>query len=259
MPTFTYQSKKSVVDGNDVYVYTLQVGGANVGSANLIKRSDETFWRMDNYKVHPSGQGYPYALTFCMLRTIEVKGGTRAIIPSAHDGMIGVGAAGFTEMAGSRMMKKGVLEQVSFETNNITTTKLAQQTKMNSAKYNLQEQVSNGGGSCCYITTAVCNALGLGDDCDELMALRGFRDEVLLQTEQGKQDVAQYYAIAPAIVAAIDQCPDARAIYDDLYRRYIAPAVAALAAGQPAQSDRLFRALVAETAATHLPAARAAQ
>lgn len=253
MPNFTYKSKKNVVDGNNTFVYTLYVGGQAVGSAELIKRNDELFWRMDNFKVNPSGKGYPYALTYCMLRTIEIKGGTHAIIPSAHDGMMGVGAAGFTEIPHSRMVKKsGELVQVSFETTNIPATILAQQTKMNLAKYNLQEQVSNAGSSCCYITTAVCNALALGDDCAELMALRNFRDEVLLRTEQGKQDVARYYAMAPAIVAAIDQRADARTIYADLYRRFIAPSVAALAAGEQVRSETLFRTMVAQTAQAYL-------
>jgi hypothetical protein len=186
-----------------------------------------------------------------MLRTIELKGGTRAIIPSAHDGMIGVGGTGFTEIPKSRMVKNGILAQVSFETSNVTATKLAQQTKMASVRYNLQEQ-ANGGGSHCYITTAVCDALDLGDDCAELAALRRFRDEVLLQTEQGRSDVARYYAIAPAIVASIDRQPGARAIYADLYQRFIAPSVTALAAGEHARSDILFRAMVAETADTYL-------
>ena len=35
-------------------------------------------------------------------------------------------------------------------------------------------------------------------------ALRWFRDEILLSTEQGRTDVAKYYAVAPRVVAAID-------------------------------------------------------
>ena len=56
-----------------------------------------------------------------------------------------------------------------------------------------------GGNRCmrCYISTAACAALGLADDCDELMQLRRFRDEILLKSHRGAQDVREYYAAAP--------------------------------------------------------------
>jgi hypothetical protein len=84
----------------------------------------------------------------------------------------------------------------------------------------------------CYITTATCRSLGLADDCPELTTLRYFRDHVLLPSPGGAREVAAYYAVAPAIVAAIDRHPESGAIYDDLYRRYIQPAVTAVNLGE---------------------------
>src|SRR5262249_51645401 len=53
----------------------------------------------------------------------------------------------------------------------------------------------------CYISTAAVHALGLPDDGPELNALRRFRDHVLLPTEPGRRAVAEYYEIAPRVVA----------------------------------------------------------
>jgi hypothetical protein len=102
------------------------------------------------------------------------------------------------------------------------------------------------GNKWCYITTATTGALGLPDDCDELTVLRRFRDEVLLSCASGRRDVQEYYATAPAIVAAIDRLPDAGAVYRHLYRRSIAPAVAAVRGGRHAEAYDIYRRLVGE-------------
>lgn len=254
MPDFTSKLKKIKCGDGQKFLMTVLMGGVAAGTANLAKDNAEAFWRMDNYDVavNRRGQGIPYALTYAMLSTIRTKGGTSAIIPSCHDGMIGVGAVGFTEMAGSRMMKSGVLHQASFETDDIAATLLAITVKMSNPPYNLNYAVNDEGCSCCYITTAVCKSLQLPDDCAELTMLRRFRDEVLLQTEQGVDEVQQYYTLAPDIVAAIDSRADAAEIYVDLNRRYIQPSIAALALGEHRLPHQLFRVMVQETGALYL-------
>jgi len=97
---------------------------------------------------------------------------------------------------------------------------------------------------CCYITSATCRRRGLPDDCAELTLLRRFRDTVLLADPAGRAAVAEYYAAAPAVVAAIDARTDANAVYDRLYVRLILPAVAAVAGGDPATARRLFAELI---------------
>jgi hypothetical protein len=108
------------------------------------------------------------------------------------------------------------------------------------------EEPPKSGSRWCYITTATAAALGLPDDCAELTVLRHFRDEVLLRCPPGRRDVQEYYATAPAILAAIDRLPDAGAVYRHLYRQNIAPAVAAVRAGRHADAYAIYRRLVGE-------------
>lgn len=51
----------------------------------------------------------------------------------------------------------------------------------------------------CFITTAVCEFRGLPDNCAELECLRDFRDGYMQSFRQGRDMVAEYYAVAPAI------------------------------------------------------------
>lgn len=60
----------------------------------------------------------------------------------------------------------------------------------------------------CFLTEACCSYAGLPDDCYPLTALRGFRDEHLLKTEHGRELVARYYDLAPALVARVQAAPD---------------------------------------------------
>jgi hypothetical protein len=76
----------------------------------------------------------------------------------------------------------------------------------------------------CYLTTAAVGVVGLPDDCWELATLRAFRDEVLAKTNQGRALIADYYALAPCIVAAIDRRPDAPRIWRKTWGLGIVPA-----------------------------------
>jgi hypothetical protein len=92
--------------------------------------------------------------------------------------------------------------------------------------------VTGGGGVItggCFITTAVCALSGRADDCYELQALRNFRDTWL--KDNYPEDIVTYYAEAPAIVEQIGAREDAAAIYHQLDRDYIQPAVEAVEVG----------------------------
>jgi hypothetical protein len=106
---------------------------------------------------------------------------------------------------------------------------------------------------CCFITTATCLALGLEDDCHDLTALRGFRDRVMRASVAGAADVDIYYAIAPAIVAAIDGRPDRLDCYEKIHDIFIAPAVAACDRGDDVTPHRIFGAALLELAQTYAP------
>jgi len=77
----------------------------------------------------------------------------------------------------------------------------------------------------CYITTAVCESLGKGDDCYELNVLRNYRDGYLASQDDGEAIIRLYYDIAPTIVHRIDRCSNAAEIYNDIYREYLSPCI----------------------------------
>lgn len=97
---------------------------------------------------------------------------------------------------------------------------------------------ANAGGGGCYITTAVCETLGLGDDCTILQTLRKFRDDYC----GGKPGLKVYYATAPRIVSAINARSDARECYRQLLRRYILPACHMIEGGCNDAAYRIYRA-----------------
>ena len=51
----------------------------------------------------------------------------------------------------------------------------------------------------CFITTAICKATGLPDDCYELQLLRAFRDNYMQADDNRRADVELYYLMAEKI------------------------------------------------------------
>lgn len=82
----------------------------------------------------------------------------------------------------------------------------------------------------CYITTAVCESLGKGEDCQELNLLKEYRDTHLECTPEGHALVEEYYDIAPTIVKRIGRQPDRKEIYERLYRDYLLPCIRSIEA-----------------------------
>lgn len=76
-------------------------------------------------------------------------------------------------------------------------------------------RLSSGGG--CFLTTACCQYKGLSDDCSELTTLRSFRDNHLLQSNEGRDLVEEYYRIAPKLIEKIEQRPNAGDIYEQIF------------------------------------------
>lgn len=92
----------------------------------------------------------------------------------------------------------------------------------------------------CFITTAVCQEEGKPDDCAELTAFRAFRDGYLSRCPDGPALIAEYYDIAPAIVACIDYCDDSAAAYRAIRRTYLADCYADLCAGRLEQCKQRY-------------------
>ncbi|MDE7418240.1 MAG: hypothetical protein K2N44_18365 [Lachnospiraceae bacterium] len=96
------------------------------------------------------------------------------------------------------------------------------------------------GSSGCFITTAVCLTMGKPDDCEELTAMRLFRDKWLRDQPDGSKLIEDYYQTAPAIVDKIDQQPDRESIYSAIYKDYILPCVDCVKAEKFADSKKIY-------------------
>ena len=74
----------------------------------------------------------------------------------------------------------------------------------------------------CFITSAVCTALGKPDNCEELTLLRAYRDAVKKDDPVVATLIAEYYRVAPMVVAKIDAELDAAQKYRQLWADAIA-------------------------------------
>lgn len=102
---------------------------------------------------------------------------------------------------------------------------------------------ANAGGGC-YVTTAVCETLGLPDDCHTLRVLRTFRDTYLLKSNVGRAFVEEYYATAPALVSNIQTRGDAKEYSAGLYTRFILPALIAIEYGALSRAFKIYREMI---------------
>jgi hypothetical protein len=104
----------------------------------------------------------------------------------------------------------------------------------------------------CFITTACCGALGLGEDCFELTALRRYRDMVLTRQPDGAGKIAIYYQLAPLILSRMQDATRARRLRF-IYARYILPAALAARLGMNGLAYRLYVRMLAALAAVYVP------
>lgn len=103
---------------------------------------------------------------------------------------------------------------------------------------------ASGGGGLCFITTAVCNSLGLPDDCRELQTLRKFRDEYMRADPDRRLMVSVYYQVAPKFVRLINKKENADAVYSRMLSLFIHPALDAIERGDNAEAMAIYCALL---------------
>lgn len=96
---------------------------------------------------------------------------------------------------------------------------------------------SSGG---CYLTSACVEAKGLSDNCYELSTLRKFRDGYLASSESGKEDIKEYYDVAPRIVSNIKKRPDAIRIFEKIYKELVLPCVKLIETGENEQARQHY-------------------
>lgn len=90
----------------------------------------------------------------------------------------------------------------------------------------------NNSGSGCYITTACVEYMGLADDCDEMETLRHYRDILVEQDEEFRQQVLDYYRKAPVIVQKIMQSKNKDEQLKHLYKDLVQKCVFMLKSGK---------------------------
>ena len=84
----------------------------------------------------------------------------------------------------------------------------------------------------CLITTAVCKTLDLGDECDELMTMRAYRDEIKGRDPHAALLIEEYYRVAPLLIERIDRRSDRAKEYARLWREYIRETYRLIKAGR---------------------------
>jgi len=98
----------------------------------------------------------------------------------------------------------------------------------------------------CFLTSACTEARGLPDDCEELTALRRFRDEWLKNQPGGLEEIEEYYRIAPMIVEKIHEQPDGADRMKYLYDHLVVPCVRMIEQGENEAARTLYRTVVLE-------------
>ncbi len=96
----------------------------------------------------------------------------------------------------------------------------------------------------CFITTASCDGVGLDDNCWELQTLRKFRDGWMSQSAGMREEIDDYYSIAPLIVDRIHARGDANKIWQLVYTSYILPSAILIKLGLNKQAYRLYKIMV---------------
>ena len=99
----------------------------------------------------------------------------------------------------------------------------------------------NDSGGGCFLTSACVEARGLADDCEELTLLRKFRDEYLSTCDGGKEEIEEYYRIAPGIVEKIKSQDHAISVFDRIYTDLIVPCVENIKLGNNEITHKLYR------------------
>ena len=99
---------------------------------------------------------------------------------------------------------------------------------------------SSSGGDLCVITSATCTALNKPDDCEELNALRAYRDKMKHENPIIATLIEEYYRVAPLLVKKIDSETESEKIYYELWKNSIAETYRLIKAGQNMNATLIY-------------------
>lgn len=93
----------------------------------------------------------------------------------------------------------------------------------------------------CFLTSACMRMYkqNFNDDCYELIMLRGLRDFYCT-----KEEIAEYYEIAPKIVSKIEKEPNKQAIYKFIYQNMVSPSVEAIEMREYSKAHNIYKTYV---------------
>lgn len=97
----------------------------------------------------------------------------------------------------------------SYQSQALTSMQQLGNRQLDVLQYGIKRATKSGGF--CFITTAVCEHMGLPDDCSELQTLRNFRDTYMTKGVGAKARaklVKEYYEVAPGIVDGLNKLPE---------------------------------------------------
>lgn len=98
----------------------------------------------------------------------------------------------------------------------------------------------------CFVTTAVCRGLHKPQDCRELTLMKRYRDEYLMNQEDGDAVIHEYYDIAPTIVKRIakEASPEEKYLY--LWNHYIKKCVELVEQSRNEQCREVYERMMTE-------------
>ncbi|MCP1101668.1 hypothetical protein M2454_001497 [Aequitasia blattaphilus] len=105
----------------------------------------------------------------------------------------------------------------------------------------------------CFITTAVCDSMNKPDDCYELSTLRQYRDSYLMNFEEGKALVEEYYDIAPILVYIMNMQTNSSLIYEKIYQDYLLKCLKEIEENKFSDCEDTYKTMVLDLKSRYLP------
>jgi|GEM_PF-1273177 len=133
-----------------------------------------------------------------------------------------------------------LLRGVKFINNQI----LLNSTGRPASEFDLAQAVTKSQSSGCFISTAAYSWLGTSDDGKELVALRRWRDDVLLNDPDWLHLVAEYYEVAPSIAACLSASPHRIQISKFIVEDYVEPILMKITDGKHDEAVNLYQSMI---------------
>lgn len=188
-----------------------------------------------NGQTVQSNGGFQFDLPMASVQSFQ----NQALAFSANNSGINRGFLSGVISSGQNNVSRAQSQVLDFGRDILNSTE-----RMNVSILDTQIQVAKRRNSGCFITTAICEADGLPDNCEVLQTFRKFRDTEMMRDDSGKNAVALYYETAPAILERIKKNGGAESILLTLKERFLMPAYDAIKSGHMEKARSLYYGMV---------------